>query len=117
MIFTGAKVFGTAFSEAYKQAASAGAARTASASAKAAAAAANGGIQLDEASKILDIDYRKEGLSPEKIKERYDYLFNVNSKEKGGSFYIQLKVYYAKERLLGEIKYQEELKAAREKET
>ncbi|GMM38126.1 import motor complex subunit [Saccharomycopsis crataegensis] len=110
VIFTGAKVFGTAFSEAYKQAASAGARQSASAAAKAAAASANGGIQLDEACKILDLDMKKDGLSESNINEKYDYLFNVNNKEKGGSFYVQSKVYYAKERLLGEINYRQELK-------
>lgn len=109
MLFTGAEVFGTAFAQAYKQAASAGARQQASASAKAAAAAANGGIQLDEACKILDVDAKKGDLSMDKIMERYNYLFNINSKEKGGSFYVQSKVYYAKERLASEIKYRQEL--------
>lgn len=102
-------MFGTAFTQAYKLAASQGARQLASASAKAAAAAANGGIQLDEACKILDMEPGSKDLTPEKVMQKYDYLFNVNSKDKGGSFYLQSKVYYAKERLINEMNYQQEL--------
>lgn len=109
-MFTGAKVFGAAFTQAYKQAASAGAKQQASASAKAAAAATSGGIQFDEACKVLDIDPSKDGLSTDNVNAKYQYLFDINSKEKAGSFYLQSKVYFAKERLINEINYRQELK-------
>ena len=108
VIVTGATVFGRAFTEAYKQAAKATAA---SSQAKAAGATKNasvGGIQLDEACKILDIE--KSELSFDKIDERYNYLFDVNSKEKGNSFYLQSKVYYAMDSLKKELEYAEKIR-------
>jgi len=57
-------------------------------------------MSLEEAKKILDI----ETLDPETIEKTYTHLFNVNDKSKGGSFYLQSKVFRAKERLDQEIK-------------
>jgi len=57
-------------------------------------------MSLEEAKKILDL----ENLDPEEMEKRYTHLFNVNDKSKGGSFYLQSKVYRAKERLDQEIK-------------
>lgn len=104
VIFTGASVFGRAFTEAYKQAAKASAAGAAGRPTKAASA---GGIQVDEAMKILDLE--KNELSLDKIDEKYNYLFDVNSKEKGNSFYLQSKIYYAMDTLKKELEYMEKL--------
>jgi import inner membrane translocase subunit TIM16 len=60
-----------------------------------------GGVQLDEACKILDVD--ASSLEIGKLEKKYDHLFSVNSKEKGGSFYLQSKVYRAMERLKYEL--------------
>jgi mitochondrial import inner membrane translocase subunit TIM16 len=38
-------------------------------------------------------------LDPERIKERYETLFAMNDKAKGGSFYLQSKIFRAKERI------------------
>lgn len=57
-------------------------------------------MSLDEAMKILDV----EDLKTEKIEQKYEHLFKANDKDKGGSFYIQSKVYRAKERLDQELK-------------
>ena len=103
VIFTGASVFGKAFTEAYKQAAKASAA--APAAGGAAKARSVGGIPVDEAFKILDLD--KKDLSLDKVDEKYNYLFEVNSKEKGNSFYLQSKVYYAMDTLRKELEYLE----------
>ena len=46
------------------------------------------GISLEEAKQILNV----EELNEKKIQENYEYLFNINDKSKGGSFYIQSKV-------------------------
>ncbi|KAI9564476.1 hypothetical protein GHT06_008215 [Daphnia sinensis] len=49
----------------------------------------------------------KTGMSLEEAKEilnNFEHLFNVNDKAKGGSFYLQSKVYRAKERLDQEMK-------------
>lgn len=40
----------------------------------------------------------------EKIKKQYENLFNLNDKAKGGSFYLQSKIYRAKERIDQELK-------------
>lgn len=58
-------------------------------------------MSLDEAMKILNVDE----LDPERIEKNYKHLFEMNSKQKGGSFYIQSKVYRAKERLDQELKH------------
>lgn len=42
-------------------------------------------------------------MTQEEIQKRYEYLFNINDKSKGGSFYLQSKIYRAKERLDKEI--------------
>ncbi|CAH2445743.1 TIM23 complex subunit [Komagataella phaffii CBS 7435] len=109
VIFTGAKVFGRAFTEAYRQAAAATSKQGASA---AATAVRDTGISLDEACKILDV--QPKGLDNTKIQEKYNYLFDINSKENGGSFYLQSKIYRAKERLEAELKAAEEELKARE---
>lgn len=83
-------MFGRAFFQAYKQAA-------ATSATQATTAAKEGGLALDEACRILHV--QQQNLQREEVARRFEHLFNVNSKEKGGSFYIQSKVYRAKERL------------------
>lgn len=97
VFITGSQVFGKAFAEAYRQASSA----SVRASASAAANSRSGGISLDESYKILDIE--PSSLSNETIDKKFNYLFDVNSKEKSGSFYLQSKVYRASERLKHEL--------------
>ncbi|KAI0987726.1 hypothetical protein GJ496_006491 [Pomphorhynchus laevis] len=54
------------------------------------------GMSLDEAKRILNVtDISNKDL----IKKHYDHLFSINDKSKAGSFYIQSKVYRAKERI------------------
>lgn len=109
VIFTGASVFGRAFTEAYKQAAKASASASQSGATKSTSV---GGIPVEEALKILDIE--KSDISLDKIDEKYKYLFEVNSKEKGNSFYLQSKVYYAMDSLRKELDYLQKLKQAKE---
>lgn len=90
-------MFGKAFAEAYRQASNA----SVRASASAAANSRSGGVSLDEACKILDVD--AGSLTNEAIDKKFEYLFDVNSKEKSGSFYLQSKVYRASERLKYEL--------------
>ncbi|CCE87347.1 Piso0_005897 [Millerozyma farinosa CBS 7064] len=113
VIFTGASVFGRAFTEAYKQAAKAAAATSQSGGATAKASSV-GGIQVSEALKILDLD--RQDLTLDKIDDKYKYLFDVNSKEKGNSFYLQSKVYYAMDSLRKELEYLEQLKNSKAKD-
>ncbi|KZR99228.1 Mitochondrial import inner membrane translocase subunit Tim16, partial [Daphnia magna] len=58
------------------------------------------GMSLEEAKDILNLDK----LEPELVKKNFEHLFSVNDKTKGGSFYLQSKVYRAKERLDQEMK-------------
>lgn len=57
------------------------------------------GLTLEEAQQILNVNE----LNKEQIQKSYDHLFAVNDKAKGGSFYLQSKVFRAKERLDQEI--------------
>ncbi|XP_038207388.1 mitochondrial import inner membrane translocase subunit Tim16 [Zerene cesonia] len=105
IIVLGAQVVGKAFARALKQeiAASQEAAKRAGGGpqgARRAAANASTGLTLEEAMQILNI----EKLDPEKIKNNYEHLFNVNDKSKGGSFYLQSKIVRAKERIDTEMK-------------
>lgn len=109
VIFTGASVVGRAFTEAYKQAAKASA--TAGTTGATAKSSSVGGVPVDEALKILGLD--RKDLSLEKVDTKYEYLFNVNSKEMGNSFYLQSKVYYAMDTLRKELEYLEKLKKAK----
>lgn len=113
VVFTGAKVFGRAFTEAYRQAAQQTSKQSASAAAN---KAADIGISLDESAKILDLDLKSGGITLDKIDEKYNYLFDINAKEKAGSFYLQSKVYWAAERLKSELKAKEALKAETEQQ-
>lgn len=105
VIITGATVFGRAFTAAYKEAAKASATAQASGAAKQRSV---GGIPVDEALKILDIERSK--LTMEEVDKKYEYLFSVNSKEQGNSFYLQSKVYYAMDLLKKEIEYLQRMK-------
>lgn len=52
----------------------------------------------EEAMKILNV---KEGdMTPELVMEMFEKYFESNDPEKGGSFYLQNKIYYAKEFLM-----------------
>lgn len=122
VFITSAKVFGTSFTNAYKQAAVASAARQTSVYAqnenlsKAQKKLNDLSIDFDESCQILDIDPTKEEqLSPDHIDERYNLLFGINSKENGGSFYLQSKIYRAMERLKVDLEIKQEIKKEQQK--
>ena len=54
-------------------------------------------MHTDEALKILNID--KEALTSEILELNYKKLYESNDPAKGGSFYLQSKIYRAKEAL------------------
>ena len=55
----------------------------------------------EEACKILEIEAEIDDEMDHKvIMERFDTLFEKNLPEKGGSFYIQSKIYFAKQHLM-----------------
>jgi hypothetical protein len=63
----------------------------------------------DEALKILNL--KEPETTPENIMQKFEKYFESNDPMKGGSFYIQNKVYYAKEFLME--KFPKELNTSR----
>ncbi|XP_059620097.1 mitochondrial import inner membrane translocase subunit Tim16 [Phlebotomus argentipes] len=61
------------------------------------------GMTLEEAQNILNM----EKLDKEVLEKQYKHLFEVNEKAKGGSFYIQSKVFRARERIEQEMMAEE----------
>lgn len=57
-------------------------------------------MTLEEARQILNVS---DNSNLEEVTKNYEFLFNINDKAKGGSFYLQSKFYRAKERLDKEI--------------
>ena len=53
-------------------------------------------MEVSEALQILDVN---EGATPMEIEERYEKMFAANDPARGGSFYLQSKIYRAKEAL------------------
>lgn len=106
VVITGASVFGKAFAEAYRQAAAQSVKQGANGARARSASAEYGGITLDESSKILNIEDEKD-MNINKINDRFKYLFDINDREKGGSFYLQSKIYRAAERLKWELSQKE----------
>lgn len=102
---TGARVFGRAFAEAYRQASASQ--RYAAAAAKnpgSARSFAAGGVTLEEACKILNVAPPKGGQADmELVTDRFKKLFDQNDPKKGGSFYLQSKILRARERIEAEV--------------
>ncbi|EDW41981.1 mitochondrial import inner membrane translocase subunit Tim16 [Drosophila sechellia] len=114
IIVLGAQAVGRAFTKALRQeiAASQEAARRAGGGKqgdKSAESNLRTGMTLEEAKQILNIDDPK---NVDAIIKNYEHLFQVNERSKGGSFYIQSKVFRAKERLDHEIKAHEQSKSS-----
>uniref|UniRef100_A0A0N5BHW4 Mitochondrial import inner membrane translocase subunit tim-16 n=1 Tax=Strongyloides papillosus TaxID=174720 RepID=A0A0N5BHW4_STREA len=63
------------------------------------------GISLQESCQILNV---KEPFDPKIIEENYKRMFEANDKAKGGSLYLQSKVYRAKERIDEELSIRSE---------
>ncbi len=55
-------------------------------------------MRLDEAQQILNLD-KLTSTQLDIINERFQYLFKRNDVARGGSFYIQSKIYVAKQTL------------------
>mmetsp|Transcript_5963 Transcript_5963/g.6561 ORF Transcript_5963/g.6561 Transcript_5963/m.6561 type:complete len:138 (-) Transcript_5963:352-765(-) len=92
LIVNGAAIFSRAFYTAYQQAirnAKAGGAT------QAAKTASRLKMRPDEALKILSME--KHELNNKALIEKYTKLFDLNDPTKGGSFYLQSKIYRSKE--------------------
>ncbi|KAI8922713.1 Pam16-domain-containing protein [Entophlyctis helioformis] len=98
VVVVGVQIVGRAFVDAYKAAAQNAAKNAVSAGGAAAGdlLSRKTGMTLDEAALILNVD-KKAPLKD--INEKYEHMFQSNSPEKGGSFYLQSKVFRAKERM------------------
>ncbi|XP_034117059.1 mitochondrial import inner membrane translocase subunit Tim16 [Drosophila albomicans] len=110
IIVLGGQAIGRAFAKALKQeiAASQEAAKRAGGGRqgdKSAESNLRTGMTLEEAKQILNVEDLK---SADCITKNYEHLFNVNERSKGGSFYIQSKVFRAKERLDQELNAQQQ---------
>lgn len=118
LVFTGTRVVGRAFAEAFKQAQASSNYQRAQAKNGGTGGRVNlsTGMTLDEACKILNVKPPQGGkANMEEVMERFKKLFDVNDPQKGGSFYLQSKVLRARERLEAEVRPAME-KAAQEAE-
>ena len=59
-------------------------------------------MSATQARKVLNLDAEQE-LAREQIIEQFRKYFEANDPNKGGSFYLQCKIYHAKSKLLKEI--------------
>eukprot|EP00621_Florenciella_sp_RCC1693_P016609 CAMPEP_0182537398 /NCGR_PEP_ID=MMETSP1323-20130603/21877_1 /TAXON_ID=236787 /ORGANISM="Florenciella parvula, Strain RCC1693" /LENGTH=129 /DNA_ID=CAMNT_0024747771 /DNA_START=53 /DNA_END=442 /DNA_ORIENTATION=+ len=103
-VFT--SVFGRAFLQAYQQAlvnARKGGAHSAAATAHTAVQRSNK-MQLAEARQVLNVEKGElMEIDMKKLREQYERIFDANDPKKGGSFYLQSKIFRAKEALDMEI--------------
>ncbi|KAK8228499.1 cochaperone Pam16 [Phyllosticta paracitricarpa] len=110
VLVTGGRVFGRAFTEAWKQAAASQ--KYAQANSKNPNAAKNfsaSGLTLDEACRILNVSPPKGGQTDmEQVLERFKKLFDLNDPKRGGSFYLQSKILRARERIEMEVRTAQE---------
>ncbi|KAJ1448476.1 Pam16-domain-containing protein [Pelagophyceae sp. CCMP2097] len=88
-----------AFATAYNQAL-ANARKDGGAAAKEMMKKRSSGMTIQEATQILDLSPLPDVA---KVEEAYKRIFTANEPDKGGSFYLQSKVYRAHEFLIGEL--------------
>ncbi|KAI9924114.1 hypothetical protein ASPWEDRAFT_431630 [Aspergillus wentii DTO 134E9] len=116
VVVTGARVFGRAFTEAYKQASASSKYASQNKGKGSGGNAFASGLTLDEACKILNVKPPQGGeANVEQVMERFKKLFDLNDPQKGGSFYLQSKILRARERIEMEVR-QAERKVAHDKE-
>lgn len=118
IIVLGTQVVAKAFARALRQeiAASQEAAKRAGGGAqgtKRAAANARTGIDIKEALLILNAEKPEQ---KELIEEHFNKYMDANSREKGGSFYLQSKIFRAKERIDEELRIQGQTKSTSNKD-
>ncbi|KAI5637894.1 pam16 domain-containing protein [Phthorimaea operculella] len=102
ILVIGTQIVARAFVKTVQQeiAASQQAARKASASyARTPAQNSPPGLTLQEAMQILNIDK----LDTKRLEKAFDQLFRINEVSNGGSYYLQSKIFRAKERIVQEI--------------
>lgn len=102
-VIVGARVFGRAFAEAYRQASASSKYAQSSIGQSGNPTSKNfisSGLTLDEACNILNVKPPQGGkANVEEVMERFKTLFDRNDPNKGGSFYLQSKILRARERI------------------
>lgn len=83
------------FAQAYQQAAAGGGKRAAQ------AAVRRGVMPVAQARQILHITEAE--ATPELVQSQFDKYFTANDPEKGGSYFLQCKIFHAKEALMEEL--------------
>ena len=111
-VIVGARVFGRAFAEAYRQASASSKYAQSSIGNSGSSTSKNfisSGLTLDEACKILNVKPPQAGkANVEEVMERFKRLFDANEPTKGGSFYLQSKILRARERIELEVREAQE---------
>ena len=100
ILVEGTSIFGKAFFQAYRNAAATAGKEGAAA---AAAVARRGQMTRQEALDILGVEAETLKSSPQEVDELYAKFFEANDPANGGSFYLQSKIYRAKEFLDMEV--------------
>ena len=95
----GTRVFVAAYQQALSNAKRGGAAGAAGG---AAINALRGKMQVDEAKQILNLEDVSK-LDEKTIEETFKKMYDLNSPDTGGSFYLQSKIYRAKEALFKDM--------------
>jgi import inner membrane translocase subunit TIM16 len=104
IVIAGVQVFSKAFGLAYQQALKN--AKSGPGAASAAAAASRGSkMAVDESLQVMNISRAELAATDAtaKLSEKYTRMFEANDPENGGSFYLQSKVFRAKEALDDEL--------------
>jgi len=108
IVTAGVQIVGRAFSKALREeiaksraAASQRATKSGAEQSQTSAANAVSGMTVEEAMRILNVEDIHDA---EKLQASFERLFEMNEKTKGGSFYLQSKVFRAKERIDDELK-------------
>jgi import inner membrane translocase subunit TIM16 len=94
IVVQGTAVFGKAFMQAYANAASQ-AGKTAAEGAQ--AVIKRGQMTREEAIEILGVTADMLKHAPDDLQEKYEKFFHANDPKNGGSFYLQSKIFRAKE--------------------
>lgn len=98
VVIVGTSVLSKAFVQALRNAQSGGAGKAAG---RMGAAVAGNRMAIDEARQILNLE---KGYSRAQVLEQFEKYYTGNDPENGGSFYLQSKIYNAKEALLEDLK-------------
>jgi import inner membrane translocase subunit TIM16 len=96
---TGVSVVTKAFMQAYARAQAGGGAAGAAGAVRSAVSGAR--MPLDQARLVLNVE---KGATSAEVLAQFEKYFAMNDPDAGGSFYMQSKVYNAREALLEEIK-------------